>query len=60
MRAKEEYKEEREAARHKVKSEKAWEKTRDGRVGSWRDFVGQKGAKEQKWGVLLGGVGEAA
>lgn len=51
-RAKAEYKEEREAAKAQAKHEKKWEKTRDERVGSWRDFVSGKAAKKQKTGGL--------
>ncbi|PRW44555.1 J domain-containing spf31 [Chlorella sorokiniana] len=51
-RAKAEYKEEREAAKAQAKHEKKWEKTRDERVGSWRDFVAGKAAKKQKTGGL--------
>ena len=33
----------------------AWEKTRDERVGSWRDFVSKKGGKKQKAGEVARG-----
>lgn len=51
-RAKAEYKEEREVAKAQAKHEKKWEKTRDERVGSWRDFVAGKATKKQKTGGL--------
>ena len=53
-RAKSEYKEERAEAKKKVQTDKAWEKTRDERVGSWRDFVGKK-TKKTKTGGWVGG-----
>lgn len=50
-RAKAEYKEEKEVAKRKAKHDKAWEKTRDERVGTWRDFM-QKSSKKAKTGGL--------
>lgn len=52
-RAKSEFKEEKEVAKAKAKNEKAWEKMRDERVGSWRDFVGQKTKKTK---AVMGGL----
>ena len=49
-RAKSEYKEERAEAKKKAQTDKAWEKTRDERVGSWRDFVGKKTKKTKAGG----------
>lgn len=46
-----------QVAKAKAKHEKKWEKTRDERVGSWRDFVGGKAAKKQKTGGIKVGVG---
>jgi hypothetical protein len=56
-RAKTEYKEERAEAKKKAQTEKAWEKTRDERVGSWRDFVGKKAKKTKTGEGGGGGVG---
>lgn len=36
-------------AKRKAKHDKAWEKTRDERVGTWRDFM-QKSGKKAKTG----------
>ncbi|KAL4445311.1 hypothetical protein ABPG77_011136 [Micractinium sp. CCAP 211/92] len=52
-RAKAEYKEEKEVAKRKAKHDKAWEKTRDERVGTWRDFM-QKSSKKAK--TAQGGI----
>lgn len=52
-RAKAEFKEEKEVAKRKAKHDKAWEKTRDERVGTWRDFM-QKSGKKAK--TAQGGI----
>jgi DnaJ family protein C protein 8 len=42
----EEAKEGRERAKKTKEADKAWESTRESRVGSWRDFVKSKGGKK--------------
>lgn len=56
-RAKEEYVKEKEDAKRKREADKAWETTRDERVGSWRNFVaGKKVKKTKKSGDGAGGI----
>ncbi len=47
-RAKEEHQTEKDEAKRKREEEKAWETSREQRVGSWRDFVSGKKSKKSK------------
>lgn len=55
-RAKEEFKQEKQEAKRKREHAKKWEKTRDSRVGSWRDFVSSKSKKSKGGSIALGGL----
>ncbi len=56
-RGKEEYVAEKAAAKRKRDEEKAWETTRDERVGSWRAFAAGKGGGKKKKSAKGGGAG---
>ena len=47
-RVEEEFVKDKEEGKRKREEEKAWEKSREQRVGSWRDFVANKGQKKAK------------
>jgi len=53
-RAKEDHKIEKERAKAKAELEKEWEKSRDNRVGSWRDFMNNNTTKKKK--KTIGGI----
>eukprot|EP00887_Chlorella_sp_A99_P002561 scaffold6.g2561.t1 len=55
-RAKEEHRVEREDVKRKRDHDKAWEKTREGRVGTWRDFMTKKSKKSKGGSLALGGL----
>lgn len=55
-RAKEEYKQEKEKAKRQRSHEKEWESTREGRVGTWRDFMTKKSKKSKGGSIALGGL----
>lgn len=55
-RAKEEHKKAKQESKLKASTDKAWEQTRDGRVGSWRDFMANKSKKSKGGSVVLGGL----
>lgn len=55
-RAKEEHKATKAEAKKKRDHEKKWEKTRDTRVGTWRDFMTQKSKKSKGGSIALGGL----
>lgn len=55
-RAKEEYKQEKAEAKAKRESDKAWETGREARVGSWRDFMGNKSKRTKGGSAVLGGL----
>jgi DnaJ homolog subfamily C member 8 len=55
VRAKEEHKSDKQVAKRKAQHEKAWEKSRDSRVGDWRDFMTKKSKKSKGGSSALGG-----
>ncbi|GAB4816579.1 hypothetical protein N2152v2_003625 [Parachlorella kessleri] len=54
-RAKEEHKKDKEQAKRQRDHEKEWETTREGRVGTWRDFMTKKSKKSKGGSLALGG-----
>ena len=54
-RAKVEHKQDKEESKKKRDADKSWEQGRDGRVGSWRDFMHGKSKKTKGGSVALGG-----
>ncbi|KAL6780195.1 hypothetical protein ACKKBF_B14085 [Auxenochlorella protothecoides x Auxenochlorella symbiontica] len=55
-RAKAEHKQEKAEAKRARDHERRWEKTREGRVGTWRDFASKKPKKSKGGSVALGGL----
>lgn len=55
-RAKEEHKVEKEKAKAKAELEEDWEKSRENRVGSWRDFVNNNNNIKKKKKKTIGGI----
>jgi DnaJ family protein C protein 8 len=55
-RAKEEFKRQKEEGKKKRDHEKAWESSRDARVGTWRDFMTTKSKKTKGGSAALGGL----
>lgn len=52
VRAKDEFKAQKEESKRKRDHDKAWESSRDGRVGTWRDFMAGKGGKKKAQGGI--------
>lgn len=55
-RAKEEFKVQKEESKKKREHDKAWESSRDARVGTWRDFMSTKSKKTKGGSAALGGL----
>jgi DnaJ family protein C protein 8 len=55
-RAKEEFKTQKEEGKRQRDHDKAWESSRDGRVGTWRDFMTTKSKKTKGGSAALGGL----
>lgn len=55
-RAKEEHQKKKEEMKKSRKEERAWEDTREDRVGSWRSFMTKKSKKSKGGSMALGGL----